>query len=56
MSSVCDFYCCYQSKLQLDLVNANLEINSTAAPMRNRENKKKEDIVSKIKVLLVLEF
>lgn len=44
MSSVCDFYCCYQSKLQLDLVNANLEINSTTAPMRNRENKKKEDI------------
>jgi len=43
MSSVCDYYCCYSSKLQLDLVNANLEINSTTAPMRNRE-KKKEDI------------
>jgi len=45
MSSVCDYYTgCYSSKLQLDLVNANLEINSTTAPMRNRENKKKEDI------------
>jgi len=44
MSSVCDYYSCYSSKLQLDLVNANLEINSTTAPMRNREIKKKEDI------------
>merc|ERR1712223_594214 len=32
-----------RSKLQLDLVNANLEINSTTAPMRNRDNKKKEE-------------
>merc|ERR1719394_2019517 len=33
MSSVCNYYCCYSSKLQLDLVNANLEINSTPAPL-----------------------
>jgi len=45
MSSVCDYYCCYNSsKLQPDLVNANLEINSTTAPMLNREIKKKEEI------------